>query len=165
MRSELIAEMKKVFGEDRARIDHALAVLSHAESIQRHEGGNPEVVTAAAILHDIGIQEAERKYGSSAGKYQEIESPPIARNILSQFISDESVLEHVLAIIGNHHSARDIDTLEFRVVWDADWLVNIGADHSDAGPEEIKKLIKRVFKTRKGHQKAVTMFLKIENGL
>ena len=40
------------------------------------------MVRAAAILHDIGIHEAERKHGSSSGRLQELEGPPIARAIL-----------------------------------------------------------------------------------
>jgi putative nucleotidyltransferase with HDIG domain len=85
MRDTLLDEMKKVFAEDQKRIEHALAVLNYAEQIQAVEGGDPLIVRAAAILHDIGIHEAERKYGSSAGKYQEAEGPPIAKEILSKY--------------------------------------------------------------------------------
>ena len=63
--------MQGLFGNDQRRIDHALAVLGHAEAILATEpAADAEVVTAAAILHDIGIQEAERKHGSSAGRWQ-----------------------------------------------------------------------------------------------
>ena len=57
----LIAEMKNVFGEDRRRIDHALAVLGFAQTILAAEGGDPLIVKAAAILHDIGIQASRAK--------------------------------------------------------------------------------------------------------
>jgi len=60
LRDKLIEEMKQVFGQDRRRIEHALSVLDYAEQIQAAEGGHPLVVKAAAILHDIGILEAER---------------------------------------------------------------------------------------------------------
>jgi len=73
MRERLIREMMNAFGADQKRIDHALAVLNYAEQIFSVEGGDPLVVKAAAILHDIGIHEADRKYSSSAGKYQKIE--------------------------------------------------------------------------------------------
>ena len=78
MKDKLIQKMKDVFGDDQKRINHALAVLKYAEQIHAVEGGDAAVVTAAAILHDIGIHQAEQKYGSTAGKYQEIEGPPIA---------------------------------------------------------------------------------------
>ena len=125
IRDKLIDEMKMIFGQDQKRIDHALAVLDYAEKIQAIEGGDPLVVKAAAILHDIGIHQAECKYGSSAGKYQEIEGPIIAREILSKYELDKETVEHICKIIANHHSAKDIDTVEFRCIWDADWLVNI----------------------------------------
>lgn len=130
LRERLIAEMRGVFGADARRIDHALAVLGYAERILAAEGAaeggaDAETVTAAAILHDIGILEAERKHGSSAGHWQELEGPPIARVILERQGLPEEKLAHVCRIVGAHHSARGIDTPEFRIVWDADWLVNL----------------------------------------
>ncbi|KKL54226.1 hypothetical protein LCGC14_2267540, partial [marine sediment metagenome] len=144
---------------DQRRIDHALAVLNYAEQIQAAEGGDPLVVKAAAILHDIGIHEAERKYNSSAGKYQEIEGPPIARKILAKYDLDETLIEHICKIIANHHSAKDIDTLEFRITWDADWLVNMPGEFPVADKEKLQKLIDKTFKTNKGRQIAVGLFL------
>jgi len=160
MRAKLVRAMQKVFGGDQKRIDHALAVLDYAEQILSSEGGDPLVVKAAAILHDIGIHEAERKYGSSAGKYQEIEGPAIAREILSKYEMDEAIIEHICKIIANHHSAQDIDTLEFKIIWDADWLVNIPKDFPDMKKDVSQSMIDRVFKTHRGRQIAVELFLK-----
>jgi len=56
LRDRLIEEMKKVFGADQKRIGHALSVLDYARQIQEVEGGDPLIVKAAAILHDIGIK-------------------------------------------------------------------------------------------------------------
>ncbi len=158
MRDKLIDEMQKVFGADTRRIEHALAVLSYAEQIQATEGGDPLIVRAAAILHDIGIHEAESKYASSAGKYQEIECPPIAGEILAKYDLDEAVVEHICKIIANHHSAKDIDTIEFRIVWDADWLVNIPEEFPDKGKETLQKRIDEIFKTNTGRQIAAELF-------
>ena len=155
VRSKLIEDIKKVFKKDQRRIEHALAVLNYAEHIQAAEGGNLLVVRAGAILHDIGIHEAERKYGSSSGKYQELEGPPIARKILVPYDLGKDVVEHICRIIANHHSAKHIDTAEFRIVWDADWMVNIPVEFPDAGREKLQEIIDKVFKTRRGHQIAV----------
>jgi hypothetical protein len=159
MRDKLIGRMKNVFGEDQKRIEHALAVLDYAEQIQNVEGGDPLIVRAAAILHDIGIHEAERKYGSSAGKYQEIEGPPIAEEILKRFDISAEAVEHICRIIANHHSAKEIDTTEFRIVWDADWLVNIPADFPSARKEKLQGIIDKTFKTKEGHRIAVQTLL------
>ncbi len=160
IRDKLIDDMKKIFEVDEKRIDHALAVLNYTEQIQAAEGGDPLVVKAAAVLHDIGIHAAESKHGSSAAKYQEIEGPPIAKEILAQYDLDEALIEHVCKIIANHHSATDIDTIEFRIIWDADWLANIPTEFPDASQEKLKEIIDRTFKTCKGRQIAVESFIK-----
>jgi hypothetical protein len=163
----IIAAMKQAFGTDQRRIEHALSVLAYAERILGREGGNRDVVLAAAVLHDIGIQEAERKYGSSAPKYQEIEGPPMARRILEdcRVLTPEDA-EHVCRIVGSHHSARDIDTHEFDIVWDADWLVNFrdvypcefGTDSTTRGKQCVKR-INHLFRTASARRIAMTELL------
>ena len=163
IRNELIDEMKEVFAGDQERIDHALAVLNYAEQIQATEGGDPLIVKAAAILHDIGILQAEREHSSTVRKYQELEGPAIAREILRKYDLDAQVLEDVCKIIANRHGAKDIDTLEFRIVWDASWLVNLPADFAGASEAELRRIIDKTFKTQKGRQIAINSFLKNQN--
>lgn len=152
--AQLIAAMQAEFGDDQRRISHALRVLGYAKEIQQAEGADPRVVIAAAVLHDIGIQEAERKHGSCAGPYQELEGPPIARRIMTALGLDAETIEHVCRIVGSHHSAGVIDTPEFRAVWDADWLVNIPEEFPDKTPDQLAALIAKVFKTATGKQLA-----------
>jgi hypothetical protein len=159
MRENIINDMKVVFGKDLKRINHALSVLKYAEKILAAQGGNQTVVTAAAILHDIGIHQAEQKYSSSAGIYQEIEGPPIAKAILEKYQLDEKTIEHICKIIANHHSAKDIDTPEFRIIWDADWLVNLAEEFPDATKPQLQAIIEKIFKTEKGHRLAIKLFL------
>ncbi len=156
---KLIESMKNEFGEDRRRIAHALEVLGFAKEILAKEGGDELTVLAAAVLHDIGIHEAERKHGSSSGRWQEIEGPPIARRIMEGLEIDGETIEHVCRIVANHHSAREIDTPEFRVIWDADWLVNIPNECGDFDEEKLRKLVDRIFKTDAGREKAEELFL------
>ena len=157
---KLISEMKNIFGDDTKRINHALSVLNFAEKIQAAEGCDALVVKASAILHDIGIQQAERKYNSSAGKYQEIEGPPIAEKILKNYDIPARTIEHICRIIANHHTAKDIDTTEFRILWDADNLVNLQEELKDTNRERKKKIIKKVFKTNTGHRMASEFLIK-----
>jgi putative nucleotidyltransferase with HDIG domain len=159
MKEILIQKMKDVFGKDDKRINHALAVLKYAEQIHKVEGGDSNVVIAAAILHDIGIHEAELKYGSAAGKYQELEGPSIAMEILQDEDLPSETVEHICRIIANHHSARDIDTLEFRVIWDADWLVNIPDECGRMSKDELKEFIERIFRTNMGRQLAKNLYV------
>ncbi len=159
MREILIDEMKQVFGEDRKRIDHTLSVLGYAEKIQQVEGGDSLTVTAAAILHDIGIKEAYRKFDSSAGRYQEIAGPPIARRILEKHAIGTQTIDHICKIIANHHSAKDIDTPEFRIIWDADWLVNLPDEYPGLDGAKTEQKIKRIFKTETGRKLATELFV------
>jgi len=118
--------MRAYFGADEKRIRHALRVTEYAEQILSHEPtANRDVVLAAAILHDIGLPEAERKYGSSAGKYQELEGPPIARELLLLEGLPEGMIEEVGQIIAHHHTPGVVETSNFRVVYDADLIVNL----------------------------------------
>ncbi len=147
----LVREMRKVFGTDQRRIRHAYRVLDFAEQILRQHQADPLVVMSAAILHDIGIHQAERKHGSSAGKYQQIEGPPIARKILTEAGVDRKRIEHVCNIVADHHTAKTMDTPEFRILWDADNLVNLfveGQKHVG----DAEELINKVFKTHAGAQ-------------
>jgi len=121
-------------------------------------------VVAAALLHDIGIKEAERKHGSAAPKFQELEGPPIARRILEGLDLPEKDIQHVCQIVANHHSARDIDTPEFRMVWDADWLVNFPGERGDAPPEELPGLIEKTFRTPTGKRIALERFAQRKEG-
>ncbi len=155
MRDLLIARMISIFGSDENRINHALRVLSYAEQILQAEGGEPLIVQAAAILHDIGIGQAQRKHGSSAGRYQEIEGPPIAREILQDLDLDPECIDHVCRIIANHHSGREIDTLEFRIIWDADWIVNIPEEWPSKTPQQIHDSIEKTFRTPTGRALAL----------
>ena len=154
---QLIDAMKREFGSDQPRISHALKVLGYAEDIMRKEKANPKVVLAAAVLHDIGIQQAERAHGSCEAKYQELEGPPIAKRIMTLIGLDEDTIEHVCRIVGSHHSAGDIDTPEFRIVWDADWLVNL-QDDTDCTPEKRWEIAATVFKTAAGNEIGEKLF-------
>ena len=64
---------------DPARIQHLMKVWAFARFIGRREGLPPEqqeTLELAALLHDIGIHQAEQIHGSTAGRYQELEGPP-----------------------------------------------------------------------------------------
>jgi hypothetical protein len=159
VKDQLIEAMKPVFGSDERRIQHALSVLGYAETLLKSESGDELTVVAAAILHDIGIHEAERKYNSSAGHYQEIEGPPIARAILARLGLDSERTDHVCKIISLHHHVKGLDTPEFLVLWDADWLVNIPDEFPGWEAARLSPIIQKVFATNTGRQLAETVFL------
>jgi HD superfamily phosphodiesterase len=149
MLERAVLEMIRYFGGDVRRINHALKVLGFAQAIAAAENISAEareIVGLAAALHDIGIPEAERKYGSSAGNLQEKEGPPVAKDILQRIGADTGIIERVCHIIGRHHSYHKIDGIDFRILVEADFLVNISEDAMDV--QSIRSVGKKCFKTK-----------------
>jgi len=160
MKFKLMKKMIEYFQDDVKRINHALKVfdfaqiMSHEESIDKK---TKEIIIYAAILHDIGIKEAEKKYGSSMGKYQEIEGPSIAREMLSNLKISDEIINRVCFIIGNHHSYTKIDGIDFQIIVEADFLVNIFEENMRK--EAIENINNRIFKTESGKELIRTMYL------
>lgn len=153
----LWSEVTDYLGDDMRRINHAKSVLDYAKEILKSQKADRETVEVAAMLHDIGIHEAERKYSSCAGHYQELEGPPIARNMLERLNADSALIDHVCKIIACHHSPGEMNTPEFYILWDSDWLVNIPDEYPNAEPEELSRLIDKVFQTSKGRELAIKL--------
>lgn len=117
--------MRKYFANDSKRIEHAIDVAKHTEIIGKEEqDSDPMIIMAAAYLHDIGIKNAEEKYNSSAAEYQHLEGPPVAREILTELKAEAPLIEEVCDIISHHHTPREDDTINFKVIFDADMIVN-----------------------------------------
>lgn len=155
----LIYEMEKYFGQDQKRINHAKKVLSFAEQLLEKENADSLVVIASAILHDIGIHKAEEKYKSSSGNYQEMEGPPIARGIMEKLHFKKEVIDEVCLIIANHHSPGKIDTVNFRALYDADWLVNLKDEFGSKDKESLSRVIEKVFLTKSGKELARQIYI------
>lgn len=153
------AAMEEYFGMDSRRIGHALRVTEFARRILLHEPGDRELVLATALLHDIGIREAERKFGSSAGDLQEQEGPPVARSILASLGYDEPFMAEVCTIIASHHSPGEVESDNFRVIWDADWLVNLGDECDLTDQVKAQRLIEKTFMTATGKRIAEEIHL------
>jgi len=147
----VMALMIEFFGKDARRIHHFLKVHGFARAIARLEGldgGLLEVIELAALTHDIGIKPSEEKYGSSAGRYQEIEGPAPARELLKVAGCGEETIARVAWLIAHHHTYSDIRDLDHRILVEADFLVNI---HEDGiGPAEVGSIRQKVFRTRTG---------------
>ena len=116
-----------------------------------------EIITYTAILHDIGIKEAEKKYNSSIGNYQELEGPFIAREMLSDLMISAEIVDRVCYIIRNHHSYTKIDSIDFQIIVEADTLVNIFED--EMNKEAIENINLHIFKTETGKKLIRTMYL------
>ena len=112
-KEKIIIEMKEVFKEIPFGIEHTLKVLKNAEDIMKGENigeEEKEFISIIAILHDIGAVEAQKKYGSIDGVYQEKEGPEVAKEILKKVGYNKNI-DRICFIIGNHHTPSKIDGL------------------------------------------------------
>jgi HD superfamily phosphodiesterase len=139
------------YEKDVYSINHMLKVYSFARNIAIQEGIEGDllnIIEASSILHDIGIKESMKKYNSAAGNYQEMEGPPIARQWLGELKLDNSFIDRVCYLIGHHHSYSYIDNIDFQILVEADFLVNIY--ENNMGKNEIAKIKEKYFKTKAG---------------
>lgn len=156
----ILNKMIKYFDNDIKRINHALKVYGFASSIARMENVPTEktfIIKSASLIHDIGIKEAEKKYGSSSGHFQEIEGPEVAKDLLSDVNIDNYLLERILYLIGNHHSYNKIDDIDFQILVEADFLVNIFEDKMSQN--STTNIRKNIFKTKTGIELLESMYL------
>ncbi len=143
LKNRVAIEVKKYFEKDFKRIGHATKVARYAEQIAKTEGGHLGIVLCAAYLHDIGIKNSEKKYNSSAPKYQEIEGPPVARKILEKLNAKKELVDEVCDIVAHHHHPRDNETDNFKCLYDADMIVNL-EDELKKGNITKETALKRV---------------------
>ena len=159
LKDRLLLEMEGYFQNDIKRIQHAKKVTEFAEEINKEVVSDYDVIIGAAVLHDIGIHMAEKKYNSNSGRYQEKEGPPIARKILKNLGLYEDVIEGICDIIGHHHSPRPQETDNFKVLNDADWLVTIEERLRTKDKDRLRKIIEKVFLTEPGKRKAYELYI------
>lgn len=161
MLEKTIKEMNSIFGDDVKRINHAMEVLKHSSAI--YNGESPEdgtriIVELAAVLHDIGIKQAESRYNSTAPVYQHREGPPLAKKVLEEAGVDEITASRVLYIIGNHHYRSKIDGPDFQILWEADLITNLPEFPVFSGNyAKFEKMVNFNFKTRTGREIALSL--------
>ncbi len=155
MDKQIAALMKAMITYDKAdakRIQHFIKVHDFAAAIGCLEGLDEEtqfILETAAILHDIGIHISEEKYGSSSGKYQEIEGPAQAESLMNEaggYTTEQ--IERVKYLIGHHHTYHDIDGIDYQILIEADFLVNLYEDNSPV--QAVMTAKKNIFKTETG---------------
>ena len=148
---ELIFSMIAYYAGDPKRIQHFLKVYEFSRMIGEEEGLNESVqhiLETTAIVHDIGIKVAEEKYGRCDGKLQEKEGPLAAKEMLMKFGFEQEVIERVSFLVGHHHTYTDVDGMDYQILIEADFLVNLYED--DLEKEAIKAAYQNIFATKTG---------------
>lgn len=155
----LIMMMYNYYSGDSHQIQHFIKVHSFARQIGIMENLDEitqEILEISAIVHDIGIKNSMEKYGSGDGKYQELEGPPEAMKMLTKLKYPQNIIDRVCYLVGHHHTYNEIEGMDYQILVEADFLVNIHESNMDAG--SIKSVIRKIFKTSTGIQICKRMF-------
>ncbi|MBQ8861576.1 MAG: HD domain-containing protein [Clostridia bacterium] len=151
MNNKLIFEMAKYYEEQPERIQHYIKVFTYAKMIGEEENlpaQKQHILETAAIVHDIGIKASEAKYGDLIGKHQEELGPAIAEEMLTKLGYNSEVIERVCYLVGHHHTYDKIDDIDYQILVEADFLVNI---HENYNPyKSAVEAYNRIFKTGTG---------------
>ena len=155
----IASRMVEFYAGDPGSIQHFIKVHGFAALIGRLEGVDPHtqfVLEAAAYVHDIGAKPAMDKYGSAAGPYQEELGPLPAGELLRASGVEETDIERVAYLVGHHHTYDHIDGIDYQILVEADFLVNLfeGKQSLDG----IRKTYDKIFKTAAGRRLCSVMF-------
>ena len=159
MINKLHLAMIELYSGDAKRIQHFCKVHSYAKLIAEAEKVDEKtlfIIEAAALTHDIGIHFCEEKYGNCAGKLQEKEGPAIAANLLKELGFDDDVSERVQFLIAHHHTYDNIDSADYQILVEADFLVNIMED--GLSKDAALSAYNRIFRTECGKKICRNMF-------
>jgi len=135
------------------------------EQIVVPEKGDPAVAMSAAYLHDVGSKEAEAKYQSSDIEFLEKEGPQVARDILTRLDGNDNLIDEVCDIVGHRHHPRAEETVNFKIVYDADLLANLEEKQKKVpmAAERLALTIDTEFLTASGRELARSVLLEEKN--
>ncbi|MGN0700088.1 MAG: HD domain-containing protein [Oscillospiraceae bacterium] len=159
MINKLHFAMINLYSGDAKRIQHFCKVHSYAKLIAELENVDKDtlfILEAAALVHDIGIHCCEEKYGSCSGKLQEKEGPAIAKKLLADLGFEDYVSERVQYLIAHHHTYDNIDGIDYRILVEADFLVNLFED--GLSREAAERAYNSIFVTESGRKICREMF-------
>ena len=166
---ELASRMVAYNAGDPKRIQHLIKVHYFARMIGLAEHVDEVtqlILEAAAIVHDIGIRICEQKYGVCDGKHQEQEGPAEARKLLTDMGTfSEAQIERICWLVGHHHTYDSITGIDYQILVEADFLVNLyedGRTDGDGGfvPDKaaVETAYQRIFATETGKWICRSMF-------
>ena len=155
-KDRLAVEMKRYLGTDFKHIGHAAKMAAFSEKIAKKEKADLPVVLCAAYLYNIVVKNALEKYGSDKPEFIEKESPAVAKALMEKLGAKKELIDEITFIVGNHNRPADHDSLNHKIVYDADMLTHMSACEKKAGVEshEFSAKLDRIFATAAGKELA-----------
>ena len=117
----LVKESEKLMKSNLPKTRSKKGYLAHVEGVRKYAlklakiyNADKLVVEVAALLHDIG---------ADVGEDHANESAKISKKFLSKFEVSSSFKKHVIECIGRHSMGSKTETMEERVIQDADGIM------------------------------------------
>ena len=141
-------------------ITHLSCVWTYAKTIGELEGLDAEtqlILEVAAITHDIACPLCRKKYGNTNGSYQEREGDPLVRAFLADTGMTAAQIDRVAYLVGHHHTYTNINGMDYQILVEADFLVNL---YEDSVPKAAaQNALDKIFKTQTGKTICKEMFV------
>lgn len=144
-------------------INHFLKVWAFARTIGEQEGLDEQTqrtLELAAVVHDIACPACREKYGNANGKYQELESPPLVEKFFEGMLVERRMAERISWLVAHHHTYTDVEGMDYRILLEADFLVNAG--EGGLSRAAIETMRQNVFRTETGIRLLDSVYLRDE---
>jgi DNA-binding transcriptional ArsR family regulator len=152
LKDRVAVEMKRYFRNDFKRIGRAGRVARHAERIGKGEKGNLAVILAAAYLHGVGSADHSGGPEAAAEGRAETSGSAVARDILAKLGAREDLIVEVCDIVARLGRSRPAESVNFRVVYDADVLESLDEQYKKGAlnADQLAERIEHSFMTASG---------------
>ena len=132
-------EMIRLYSGDPKRIQHFCKVHSYAK-----------------LIAEMEHVDADTLFILEAASLTQKEGPAIAEKLLKELQFEENVIERVKYLIAHHHTYDAIDGIDYQILVEADFLVNILDD--GLAKEAALQAYQNIFKTESGKNICQEMF-------
>ncbi len=149
--SDAAEKMIKFYKGNQEDINHFLKVWSFARIIGESENLDEKTLHTlelTAIVHDISCPLCREKYGNTDGRHQEKESEALVKAFFEGTDIEGETLSHISWLVCHHHTYTNINSIDYRILLEADYLVNAGENKHERA--RIISFRDNVFRTKMG---------------
>ena len=115
-----------------------------------------EAPDAEGIQHLLKVHEFARLIGRMEGLPAGLQETLEAAAVVHDIGIHPAVIERVAYLVGRHHTYTDIDGVDYQILVEADFLVNLF--ENDEPPQARQAVYRRVFRTESGKRLFRAMF-------
>lgn len=154
----LIQQIGEEFKDAPPRMISALKSFHHAKELVANEGGVPRIALAASLLLEVTASPEDESNAAFDDRLNR------AQQMLQDAGADEATAQGVSEIIGCCRSGEELDSIEFRIVCDADRLARLTTEYSPDQHDEIEAIIRDQLITDTAKQRARSWCRAVDGG-